>query len=388
MTAGDRIAISVVNSRLPHCFEVSDVEQGARLKARQYVGLFELPSVVLEVVPKSGIGPRNLAVMLARTAGLKRSDLPSTPLDSTPSTLQDELARLFLDTLRFEVDRGLARRHQERDETLTGLRGKLRVTAYLRRSRPLDLPVRIVEASADHLLNRVLLYTLGLLARRLRDRTDLQRVALLRSRLVDAGVTVIRTLPPKWERLALDRLQRRYQAAFGLARLLLEGMGVILKRGRHDVRAFSFDMDRLFEQFMTVVLVEDVVQGRFEVDRQGAQLLVPHLFTGDEVRLKPDLLVWMDNGRPLVIDFKNKVLDAAPDSGDLRQMYVYARHLGGARAALFYPGGAVVRAWTASQGDALQVCARGVRLDLDLRNEYPAFVAHLREHLIEEGLTL
>lgn len=388
LTQADRAALSELNARLSNSVRIEDTPGGSTLSVRQFVGIFELPSFILQVLPKSLIQPKNLVFMLARAVALKRADLPNTYLSAAPSDLQEELAHLFLQTLQAELQRGVTRHYREKEDNLPVLRGKLRVAAYLRRPHPLHLPVRYAELDGDHLLNRVFLFTLHHLARRLKDRQNLQRVALLREWLAEAGVRRVSTLPPDWEQLSLNRLQHRYQAAFQLASLLLRGMGVMQKHGPYTVPSFSFDMDRLFEQFMTRVLVEDVLKGQAHIHKQGSGLTEPHLFSESVVELKPDLVVEWPGRQPLVIDFKNKVLSKTPDSGDLHQMYVYARHLACTQVVLFYPGDFPPRTWTATGGPPLTVTARAVNLEMNLHREYGELLTQLRAHLSQEGLPL
>jgi 5-methylcytosine-specific restriction enzyme subunit McrC len=388
LTAADRLAFFDINALCPQAFVLTDTPQGTRLEAGPYVGVFALPSFTLQVQPKAEIGTRNLLLMLTRIQG-RSWTLPPASLTLNHTDLQEELAALFVVTLNAEVQRGLLRRSQTVREDLPVLRGRLRVADYLRRSDPTKLPVEYIDLTTNHPVNRLFLLVLERLSARVRAPQVRKQVAALRVRLREAGVTPWPAPPHQWQPFVLNRLQRRYDLPLGLARLLLEGWGSAQEAGGWLGQAFAFNMDIVFERFLTCVLLEDVLPGSGYVGHAqrpfGAK---QYLFDNQVQELKPDLTICEGSQVRLVIDFKNKRPADALGREDLYQMYAYARHLHADRVLLLSPGEVTPAPLQATQGSPLQITAAGVDLQPNLHFQTGPLQEQLRAHLRHQGLSL
>ncbi|WP_221091412.1 McrC family protein [Deinococcus aquaedulcis] len=384
----DRVALFHINAQRSGAFTLTDTPQGARLEAGPYVGVFTLATCTVQVRPKAGIGTGNLLFMLARTMGRQWS-LPQAPLSLNTSNLQEELAALFVHRLRTELQRGLLRRSQNVQEELPVLRGRLRVAAYMRQGDRSRLPVEYVDLTANHPANRLFLLVLERLLSRVSGWVLRQHVAELRVWLREAGVTPWPATPHDWSPFTLNRLQRRYDLPLTLARMLLEGWGAWQDAGPVHGQAFAFNMDRLFEQFLTRVLVEDVLPGTGYVGRaQRPFHQREYLFQGGVQELLPDLTVLEGGEVRLIIDFKNKRLGGAHNGSDLYQMYSYARHLHCGHVLLIYPDAVNVPTLKAAGLPPLQISAAGIDLKPGLPQHLPDLHEQLRAFLRGQGIHL
>lgn len=384
----DRLAIYAINQRRPDAFKVTEVPQGVRLSAGPYIGVFRLSTFTVQVTPKAEISARTVLYMLARTLGRQWS-LPPVGLTLDQTDLQEELAALFVGTLRAELRRGLLRQSQSVQDDLPVLRGRLRVPAYLRRVDRSRLPVEYVDLTANRPVNRLFLLVLDRLSRRVGGSRLRQQVGELRVWLREAGVTPWPGTPHSWRPFTLNRLHRRYESPLTLARMLLEGWGSGPESGAVAGQAFAVNMDRLFEQFLTRVLTEDLLPGTGYVGQaQRSHAKREFLFEGAVQELLPDLSVLEGSQVRLIIDFKNKRPQGAHDGADLYQMYSYARHFHCDRVLLMYPGPVTVPTLTAAGGAPLTISAVGVHLQDDLPLHLPALHDQLRAHLRLQGLDL
>jgi 5-methylcytosine-specific restriction enzyme subunit McrC len=183
--------------------------------------------------------------------------------------------------------------------------------------------VSFQEFTADVPENRILMAATRALLRLPRV-PDLPRRRLLAIRATLDGVEPLSrpaevVLPP------FTRLNEHYRASLSLAALVLRAQSLQGLRGTTTGATFVFDMNRVFEDFLSVALREAL--GRFggEVRLQGAD----HLDRDRKVGIFPDIR-WVRDGRTLaVVDAKHKRLGASgPPNEDVYQMLAYCTSLG------------------------------------------------------------
>ena len=122
-----------------------------------------------------------------------------------------------------------------------------------------------------------------------------------------------------------------------LCRLFLEGSSLSEQLGVWDSRAFLLDMNQLFEQFITELLVSEA-QGRTSVDPQVALLLGEE----EKISMRPDLVIRRDGRAVLAADCKYKRTEAeAYKNHDYYQILAYCIATGVKHGMLIYPLDAV-----------------------------------------------
>ena len=214
------------------------------------------------------------------------------------------------------------------------LRGRLRVGEQLARwhGQPLPLEITRDDFTADIAENRMVRGAAELLLR-LPLVAPMTRRRLLRIRAV---LDDVEPCPPSSavRAPAPTRLNRHYGGVLALAELLLRGASISTRAGAVQGISFAFDMNKVFEQFLSIAL-------RTALERHGGQLVAQRgdarLDVERHIRLVPDL-VWLRGGRHrAVIDAKYKPLtNSRFPNADAYQMLAYCTALELDRGFLVY----------------------------------------------------
>ncbi|MCQ8190142.1 McrC family protein [Streptomyces sp. RCU064] len=240
-----------------------------------------------------------------------------------------------------QVDRalrqGLLQGYRAIEETGLVVRGRIREAEQIRRRFGVTLPVEVAydEFTTDIAENRILRAALERLLRLPGIPRDVRRRLLRqRARLADVS-TIVRGQPvPDWRP---TRLNTRYHHALHLARAVLSGAMAEHMPGELHIDGFLFDMNKLFEDFVTVALRET-----FRGSAHTARLQDPcHLDDGAAIRMKPDFVLYGPHGSPCAVadaKYKAEKRGGYPDA-DLYQMLAYCTALGLREGHLVYAKG-------------------------------------------------
>jgi 5-methylcytosine-specific restriction enzyme subunit McrC len=145
------------------------------------------------------------------------------------------------------------------------------------------------------------------------------RRRLLRLRSVLAEVSELSVGDPV-AAPSITRLNERYAPALALAELILSSASVGSGRGTTASTTFIFDMNKVFEDFVTIALGE-ALAGHGGV--LGSQVTERRL--SKRIALKPDLAWWRDGRWEAVLDVKYKPLfDERFPNADAYQMLAYS----------------------------------------------------------------
>lgn len=240
-----------------------------------------------------------------------------------------------------QIDRalrqGLLQGYRVTEETSLVVRGRIREAEQIRRRFGATLPVEVEydEFTTDITENRLLRAAVERLLRLPGVPHDVRRRLLhQRGRLADITVIVRGQPLPAWQP---SRLNSRYQHALHLAETVLNNASIEHAPGGLRVDGFLFDMNKLFEDFVTVALRE-ACRGL----GHSARLQDPHhLDEASAIRMKPDFVLYGPNGAPCaVVDAKYKAekREGFPDA-DLYQMLAYCTALGLREGHLVYARG-------------------------------------------------
>jgi 5-methylcytosine-specific restriction enzyme subunit McrC len=362
------------------------------LQATQHVGVFRLGPRIVQVLPKAHRtessedesarqATRNLLAMLDYAWDVPVRETVLTPLLRGAPDWFEVLTRIFADHLASEWQRGAWRGYQSRDEELCVLRGRWRIAEQLRRpGRDHLFAVHHDEFTADNPLNRVFRYVVERLWRVTRQTDNRCLLGDLRQWLDE--VTLLPFVGPEEASPSLlTRLTRRYAPLLNLARLFLSRSSVQPAAGDNENFAFVFDMNQLFESFLTGFLrrhfAEAVPRELQDCDlRSQAQGVSLHLAEragiGPVFRLEPDIAFVRRTTFPCLVDAKYKRLEpGARDLGvareDFYQMVAYAQRYESLRVVLLYPQIADaprVRARFALQNANIEVATIDLQQDL------------------------
>ena len=214
------------------------------------------------------------------------------------------------------------------------LRGRLRVVDQIARWPGMPIPLEITydDHTADIPENRMVRGATELLLRFPRVPIA-ARKRLLRVRATLEDVTPV-PADPRTRAPEITRLNRRYTAVLALAELILRGSSITTRHGEVSSVSFVFDMNQVFEDFLSIALRKALERhgGKVELQHKGT-----HLDTKGEIRLIPDITWWRGGRCRAVIDAKYKPLDDKRfPNADAYQMLAYCTGLRLPRGYLVY----------------------------------------------------
>jgi 5-methylcytosine-specific restriction enzyme subunit McrC len=293
--------------------------------------------VELHIEPKLGVSRLLWLLGHARDQSGWRDD--EAALGSTQGLIP-AMAVMFAGRSRRALSSGVIRGYREVEETLPGLRGRLREADQMR-ARPgiaLPLEVRFDDYTADVAENQ-LLKTATQRLLQLNGIPGPVRMQLTQlSRTLTEASLLTRGAPLPSVRLT--RLNRHYGPALTLAQLILQHTSVEHRGPKVDGSGFAFDMNRVYEDWLTSALAAAMNKHGGTVRRQ--QPLALDL--GEQVRMQTDITWWTGKECRAVIDAKYKrLLPSGPRPEDLYQMLAYCTALGLRSAHLVYPAGGPAR---------------------------------------------
>lgn len=309
----------------PGCFE---------LKAGSTVGVLVAGGCEVRIRPKV---PVDRLLFLASFAADQSGWGEEEPGFASADELAAGAAIALVTLVERALAHGVLQGYRSVEEALPLVRGRIHGGAQLARRAGLALPVEVVydEFTTDIDENRILRTAL-VVARRLPrvPHATLAKARHLLGRLERVGELVQgQPLPP----VRITRLNRRYAKALGLARLVLEATSFDVAAGDHRAVQFLFDMNRVFEDFLTATLVPALGRrgGRVQAQRSG------RLDHDGALRFAPDLTWDAEPGQPrAVIDAKYKsIATTALPNADVYQALAYATTLGLGDAHLVYAAG-------------------------------------------------
>lgn len=334
-----------------------------RIMARQMVGMVSAKGCSLEILPK--VDPdtgaeesddtvrSRLVRMLDVALGLDLDLGAEAAIARQKNTLLEILIDAFATRLLAEVRRGLPRAYRTREEDLAALRGRLDVTRQFTRNavRPDRLACRFDQLETDTPLMRIMAAAVVFLARHVRSLGTRRKLDELRHALADIPLLPVNRLP--WSEVRIDRTNRRWEALFRLARLLLQRDW---QATHHAAKApegltLLFPMNDLFEKYIAVLLRRALAGSGIEVIDQGGHRACLGAFTGEHLesghvfRTKPDIMLRRGRAIVAIIDTKWKKLSLDPldrkygvSQADVYQLMAYARLYRTAELMLLYPG--------------------------------------------------
>lgn len=322
---------------------VSGTLSGAHtvLQARSTVGAVRVGSgpdaVELHVRPKVGVSRLMWLLGHARDqSGWREDDVEL----GAETGLVAAMATMFVSRCRRALAAGVLRGYEEREETLPGLRGRLREADQMRARPgiPLPLEVRFDDYTINIPENRIL-RTAAIRMQALGDVPPPVRMSLARldRELTEAEPLTPGTRPPE---MTFTRLNRRYAPALHIAQLILERTSIEHKLGAHGATGFLFDMNHVFEDWLTTALT-DALEARTGKVRRQRPLALDEL---DDVMMQTDMTWWSGARCLAVIDAKYKKLQpGGPRPEDLYQVLAYCTALGIRSGHLVYAAGGPAR---------------------------------------------
>jgi 5-methylcytosine-specific restriction enzyme subunit McrC len=301
------------------------------LTARQYVGVIVLEDLRIQIEPKVNL--QNLFYMLTYAYDL--ADFRQEAAALTPSEeIFEFIVIIFLRQVEQLVQRGIYRAYITEEENQPCLRGRLLLADHLQRNgvHVQRFYQRTSEFTADVLENRILRYTLNLLARfDYREpglRQQIRRVASAFAEVSPAPIA-----PVDCDRVVYTRLNLAYRPRINLARLLIQHLSLEGAQGSTQFASYLLDMNKVFELFVARFLAS-----HFADDTSVQVEIQPDIWLDSDRQEKgiPDIVLRRESQPYLVLDTKYKTFHSRPDQADRNQMVTYCHTLGLSRGLLIY----------------------------------------------------
>lgn len=331
------------------------------LRARQMVGVLAAPGCSLEILPK--VDPdapdddaptvrRRLITLLDLALGLDIGDGAGAAMARGAENLLEILIRIFAERLIAETRRGMPRLYLAHEDDLPALRGRLDIVRQFTHHvvRPDRLACRYDQLSSDIPLLQVMKAAV-LALRRVSRAPDTQRL-LDELRFVFADVSDVPASSLPWDRVRIDRTNRRWGCLFALARLLIrrDWQATSAKVGGNEGISLLFAMNDLFEAATAALLRQALAGTGIDVIAQGGLRYCLGEWRADEecsgavFQTRPDILLRRNGEVVALIDTKWKSLSGDPldrrkgvGQADVYQMMAYARLYRCERLMLLYP---------------------------------------------------
>ena len=293
------------------------------LTAGPYVGVLRCEGAELRIRPRISIPRLVFLLGYASDPHAWRED-PAGLDDQTD--LWPAMAHVFARQADKALERGLLQGYRTEESAQLVLRGRLREADQSRLHAGLAIPleVRFDEYNVDIAENRLLRAA----AERLLKIPRLPTVAVRRLRHLRGRLATVALLVPgqALPETSSSRLNQRYQSALALARMILRSRSVDILDNGVRATGFLFNMNTVFEDFVTVAVTEALARygGRCVAqDKQHA------LDAAGRIQIKPDLVHYGRSGRPdAVVDAKYKAeAPAGYPYADLYQMLSYCTAL-------------------------------------------------------------
>jgi 5-methylcytosine-specific restriction enzyme subunit McrC len=375
----DGIDLTLAEASALNASKLVSVTPGAggwQVTAVYAVGALNVGGLVVRVTPK--IGSVQVLRLLARAHGVRHLDLDDAHVNvDDDCDLGVVLAALFAQEARRALAAGPLRGYRTEDQTLSVVRGRLRVRDQELRRFGMLVPIEVTvdEWTTDTDENRRILAATRRLST-LPGLLDSTRRVLLH---VDRLLSDVRLPPPghalpPWRP---TRLTCRLHRLLRLADLVLSGANVEHRAGDVEAHGFVVPMEKLFEDLVARMLSE------LDDEAQLAAQSTYALDTLGRMTIKPDLVLRSGGRDVAVADTKYKVLD---DKGKLRnddgyQLLAYCTRLGLDVGHLVYASGSLPTEPYVLEGSAVTLQIHKVDMGQSVEDIERA-VADLRRRLL------
>lgn len=313
------------------------------VKFKHYVGVLNVGGLQIEVLPKvdrstekQDTWRKHLLVML-RTVYRLQAKTPSNANQALKdSPVLDVFLQRFLGEVEALLHVGLIKTYRKETANRNALKGKIVWSKHVTKNvvHKERFFVNYTTYDRNHIMNRIIYKALQVIPEVTRNSYIASRSKTLAfefPELLDINVT-----DATFATMHFDRKSDGYRDAMQIAKLILLNYMPDMVHHRNNVLALMFDMNRLWEEYVYVVLRKELKE--YNVTAQSSK----RFWEGEGTPIKhirPDIVISDNDGHSqLVIDTKWKCPNEnAPSDADLKQMYVYHKYWSIDHTILLYP---------------------------------------------------
>lgn len=305
-----------------------------------HVGIIRFADFQLNILPKiigeeDSVCLENLMFMLRYTNNLEIHSLETAEITSTRQPFLEILIAHYANILLNALQRHIPHRYETFEENLSTIRGKICFPQHLKQNatNSAKFYCQFDEFTPNNLLNQTLLFVTHALYTLTQIQKTRYKLAKIKAIYEDVDLRTVSYNQTK--KIILNRNQTIFKDPLALARLFLQHSSISLHNHTFSNLAILFDMNKLFEKFVTTALSK-VFPG--QVKAQNERTIIKSIggFPNTKYTIRPDILF----GNDTVIDTKYKRLDLAdkkPATEDIYQMLIYNRFFNRKNIILCYP---------------------------------------------------
>ncbi|WP_421077636.1 McrC family protein [Methanothermococcus sp. Ax23] len=329
------------------------------IKAKQFVGALKINNTTIQILPKIYKNERNeeqkqkealtnLLYMLSYTKKLKIKENFANL--SKNNDLFEIYIYLFAKNLLKEIENGIYKNYNKKEENLTYLKGKLHTTKQIKHNyiNKHKLYCKYAEFSENNLINKIFKYAVELLKNITNNPKNKKLLSDLSFVLSDIDYKTITI--NDFKKVKFNRMNERFKPYIEMAKMFILNESTNLNS--KDLKTFSliFNMDYLFEEFVGTILkkhYDEIFNNECVIHLQHSELyLLTDENNNNTFRLKPDIVVYSSNNtnKPfLIIDtkYKNLIDDKTKNyninQSDAYQMFAYLKKYDCKKGVLLYP---------------------------------------------------
>lgn len=317
------------------------------IQFNHHVGVIQVGDTLIEVLPKSDKCPdseieqnrwRGILVDMMKAVGNFNFKITgSSLLKIKPNTILDIYIEMFVNEVEYLLHNGLVKKYHKIEGNSLALKGSLKFGKHIQKNlaHKERFYVEYTKYDVNHQFNNIIYTAIKLISQINTNVSLYSRIGALK--LLFPEMSVVKVTEYTFNKLVFDRKTEHYRKPIKIARLLLLKYHPDITRGRNNVLALMFDMNKLWEQFVFVSIK------KFKTSKIVIESKTSKNFwrQNDCIRSKiiPDIII--NNGKDdcMVLDTKWKNINGnTPSSSDLKQMYVYQDYFNAKKVALVYPG--------------------------------------------------
>ena len=303
----NKIAQYIKETESLHKYFTSDFKG---IKATSFCGVIKTNNISLLILPKiSKYKNYNLNIFLFMI--LYSHNISNINNFKDQENMFEVFIKLFSSNLLKIINQtGIYKEYQPVIERNNYLKGRLILKDFiLKNNFDNKFLSEYDEFNINHKLNQLFIYTIKKLKSISKNKLELIKLE-----------NIFHGVEPKFnENIHFNHLNLRFKESYNLAKFLLKHL-TNTKVKNYETFSFMFDMDILFEDFMSKIF-QEVYRAKLQNSKYFGNL-----------KLQPDVI--LDN---MIIDLKYKIFSEDVKKEDKYQMYIYGNNFEKQNTMLLYP---------------------------------------------------